>query len=80
MHFAYLCVCFVFTAPFNIMRNLNFESPPTVAFSLLSINIVEVFENDKNEFNGVKRSHSSRCLVDFDPFCYFCRFLFFQVR
>ena len=35
-----------FTAPFNNMRNLKFKSPPTVAFSLPSINVAEVLENE----------------------------------
>ena len=33
-----------FIAPFNNMRNLKFISPRTVAFSLPSINVAEVFE------------------------------------
>ena len=31
-------------------------------------------------WHEVKRSRSSLWLVDFDPFCYFCRFPFFTVR
>ena len=36
----------VLTAPFNNMRNLKLKSSPTVAFSVPSINIAEVLEND----------------------------------
>ena len=34
------------TAPFNNVRNLKFKSPPTVAFSLPSVNVTEVLENE----------------------------------
>ena len=58
-------MCFAFashsqtsvTLPFNNMQNLKFKSPPMVVFfSRLSINVAAVFENEKNEFNGVKGS------------------------
>ena len=34
------------TAPINNVRNLKFKSPPTVAFSLPSVNVAEVLENE----------------------------------
>ena len=34
------------TVPFNNMQNLKFKSPPMVAFSQPSINVVEVLENE----------------------------------